>query len=171
MSTIIEEKLAQIYSENKNDLLNFAKKIMKNDLNAEDSVHETFARLCRHDFEDLNVIKPWLYTVCRNFSFQQLAKFKKISYQRNEDLQNESISEDASPCEDLLLKESKEKMKKSFSILNKRQKQAIKLRYYSDLSYAEIAKKMKTTVGNVGFILSTSIEKLRKEMKNNLDRI
>jgi RNA polymerase sigma factor (sigma-70 family) len=46
--------------------------------------------------------------------------------------------------------------------LSKNQQKALKLKYFKDCSYAEIAKKLKTSSGNVGFMLSTAISKLKK---------
>jgi RNA polymerase sigma factor (sigma-70 family) len=46
--------------------------------------------------------------------------------------------------------------------LSDNQKKAIKLRYFNNLSYAEIAKKMKTSEGNVGFSISAGIRNLKK---------
>ena len=52
--------------------------------------------------------------------------------------------------------------------LSKQQQKVIKLRYYSDLDYAQIAKKMKTTSGNVGFHLSTGLKNLRKKLLKSI---
>jgi RNA polymerase sigma factor (sigma-70 family) len=46
--------------------------------------------------------------------------------------------------------------------LSENQRKAIKLRYFNNLSYAEIAKKMKTSENNVGFTICTGIKNLKK---------
>jgi RNA polymerase sigma factor (sigma-70 family) len=46
--------------------------------------------------------------------------------------------------------------------LSEKQRKAIQLRYYKNLSYEEIAKKMNTNVNNVGFSICTGIKNLRK---------
>ena len=163
---ISQEELVEIYNVHKNELYSFSNSIVKNDHNAEDCVQETFRKLLTQNFEDTSYIRAWLYTVCKNFSLRQLKKSKRISYQRDEELYNDIISEDASPSENLDLKDNKILMNEKFSILSPKQLKMIKLRYYSDLSYNQIAEKMKTTSGNVGFMLCTGLQKLRAKMQN-----
>lgn len=51
-------------------------------------------------------------------------------------------------------------LRQSLPKLNKRQRLILDLRYVEELSYGEIAEKTSLSVGNVGFILHTTIKKL-----------
>ena len=52
----------------------------------------------------------------------------------------------------------------SQALLQPQARAAVVLRYYLDLDYAAIAKILGTSSGNVGSMLSRSLERLRREM-------
>ena len=59
--------------------------------------------------------------------------------------------------------EVKKKINILLNTLKDNQKKAIIYRYYKDMTYEQIAKKMKLSTGNVGFILHTAIKKIKEE--------
>jgi RNA polymerase sigma-70 factor (ECF subfamily) len=167
---ISTEQFNKIYTEYTPRLRGFAKKVLFRECLVEECVQEVFTKLLKQDFSkidsstDSNHLQKWLFTVCRNTSFK--LKNKEGRYVEENDF--DTISDEAGPFENLDNKECAKKMLKALKTLSKQQQKVIKLRYYSDLDYAQIAKKMKTTSGNVGFHLSTGLKNLRKKLLKSI---
>ena len=168
---ITHNELVEIYNNNKNKLFTSCLKIVKDRHTAEDILQEIFLRLHKQDFSKIeDHIEMWLFTVCRNLSIKHYHKRERLVL-IGDDFIEEEDEQAIIPDESLMNKERVQKLIKLYKKLPKKQLQAIKLRYYKDLDYNQIAKKMKTTSGNVGYMLSTGIGSLRafflKEKKNN----
>jgi RNA polymerase sigma-70 factor (ECF subfamily) len=171
---IQQDAFLNTYNLNKNKLLASSVKIVKDKHAAEDIIQETFLRLYKQDYAKIkDHIELWLFTVCRNLSIKYYHKQGKISLlgdDFDDDIEDEKVE---IPIDSLMAKERVRKLLKLYRKLPKRQLAAIKYRYYKDLDYTQIAKKMKTTTGNVGFMLSTGISSLRslfaKEKKNHIE--
>lgn len=156
----------RIYKENYHILMSYSSKLNLDFDNAKDSVQDAFSRLSTREHL-WNNPKPWLFTVCRNITFKKLNKNKRM-FPLN-DLDHESkFSEDPQPDECLINEEHKSFLITSLSQLNKRHKEIINLRYFLNLSYEEIGKKMNLNESNVGFILHTAIKKLKKIFLSNI---
>ena len=164
---ISEEEFNEVYKEYFPRLLGHSKKILKRHDLAEDMVHEVFSRLLKEDFNKIKGhLKQWLFLVSYTCSLKQLKKENRFI----EAIESDTISEDADPFENL---NKKEMYKDVFSLIKKlgpKQQEILKLRFYSDLQYKQIAKKMKTTEGSVGFHLSISLRDLRKEFAKSVDK-
>jgi len=167
---ITKEEFETIYKEYTPRLKGFAQKFLFRDCLVEECVQEVFRKLLKQDFSKIdnsiesNHLQKWLFTVCRNTSF----KLKNKENRYVEENHCDTISEEANPFEILDNKECGKQMLKALKTLSKQQQKVIKLRYYSDLDYAQIAKKMKTTSGNVGFHLSTGLKNLRKKLLKSI---
>ena len=163
---ISTEEFNTLYNEWTPKLRAYAKKILYNQENVEDCVQEVFRKLLKQDFDKIrDHIQSWMFVVCRNTSLKVKAKQKLFVDSFEEE---EAISEDHNPFECLDRKELYKKVQNIIKNLTPQQKKMIQLRYKSDLSYEEIAKKMKTTSGNVGFHLSTAVKNVRKKLLNSI---
>ena len=163
---ITTEEFNTLYEEWTPKLRAYANKILYNRESVEDCVQEVFRKLLNQDFNKIkDHIQSWMFVVCRNTSFKIKAKQKLFVDSFEED---EAICEDLNPFESLDRKELYKKVERIIRNLSDQQKKSLKLRYKSDLSYEEIAKKMKTTSGNVGFHLSTAIKNVRKKIGGSL---
>jgi RNA polymerase sigma-70 factor (ECF subfamily) len=171
---ISQEKLVQIYDLYKKRLFVSSLKIVKDHQSAEDVLQEVFFRLHKQDYSKIKErIDLWLFTVCRNLSIKIYHKRNRmvlLGDDKCDDIEDENLLD---PSSDLMNKERVKKLLSFYKKISKKQLSAIKYRYYNDLEYKEIAKKLKTTSGNVGFMLSTGISKLRelfeKEKKRKID--
>jgi RNA polymerase sigma-70 factor (ECF subfamily) len=163
---ISTEEFNELYKEWTPKLRSYAKRILYNQEIVEDCVQEVFRKLLQQDFEKIkDHVQSWMFTVCRNTSFKIKAKQKLFVDAFEEE---EALCEDYDPFESLDRKELYNKVQKIIKTLSKQQKKILQLRYNSDLSYEEIAKKLKTTSGNVGFHLSTAIKNVRKKLLNSI---
>lgn len=161
---IQQDELVHLHGLYKNKLFTSCVKIVRDHQAAEDVIQETFFRLYKQDYAKIkDHIDLWLFTVCRNLSIKVYHKQNKVSLyggsEEFDDIEDESVP---IPSCSLMQKEKVQKLLKFFKKLPKRQVQALKYRYYKDMDYKEIAKKLKTTTGNVGFMLSTATSSLRE---------
>jgi RNA polymerase sigma-70 factor (ECF subfamily) len=166
MTKITDEKFIEIQKQFTNRLRAASYKIVKDNHASEDVIQNVFYKLYKQDYSKIeDHLTEWLFAVCRNFSIKTLHKRNRYVFIDNID---ELDSIDESPCvsETMMQAELIKVMSKLVKKLTKNQQKALKLKYFKDHSYAEIAKKLKTTTGNVGFMLSTGISKL----KNLLDK-
>jgi RNA polymerase sigma-70 factor (ECF subfamily) len=166
MSQITKEKFLEIHSLYKNRLYAASEKIVKDHHRAEDVIQDVFLRLQKQDFSKIeSYISEWLFTVCRNCSIKQY--HKRNRYVLVDDIEElDCIDESASAPQEMMQAELVKVVNRLTKKLSKNQQKALKLKFNKDCSYAEIAKKLKTTTGNVGFMLSTAISKI----KNLLDK-
>jgi RNA polymerase sigma-70 factor (ECF subfamily) len=164
---ITNDFLNEIYINYLPRLSAYAKKILFNDTLVEECVQIVFSKLLKQEcgkIESMEHLHKWLFVVCRNTSFKIRAKENRY-VEKDED---ESISEDPNPFETLDRKELYKEVNKIIKTLSPQQKKMLKLRYFSDLDYNEIAKKMKTSSGNVGFHLSTALKNVRKKLAKSI---
>ena len=166
-----EEKFNEFFKEFYPILLNASFRYLKDEAKAKDCVQKTFIKLNKvnlNRFESKNSLLKFCFTCLRNEAFNYLRNNKKYlfisNFEASEEV-NEGVSEsngfsELASKDDF--KESKSLLKKLMKKLSEREKNAIKLRYFNELSYEKIAKKMKTSVTNVGFLISKSISKMRK---------
>ena len=123
--------------------------ILKDADAAYDLIQEVFIRAIREDrfFNSDFYMKPWLYRVTSNLCFNQVRNTKR----REELLDQNSISEaqEAKQSEDLFEKERRSEILQCIQQLNADHQEVLLLRYYSDLSYNEIAQTLNIKLGTV----------------------
>jgi RNA polymerase sigma factor (sigma-70 family) len=164
---ITDDLFTEVYKNYFPRLSAHARKILYSDSLVEECIQIVFSKLLEQDYskiQNTDHLHKWLFTVCRNTSFK--IKTKENRYVPAEE--NESFCEDLDPFENLDRKELYKKIKKILNTLSPQQKKTIKLRYFSDLDYNEIAKKMKTSTGNVGFHLSTALKNVRTKLTKSI---
>jgi RNA polymerase sigma factor (sigma-70 family) len=164
---ITDDLFEQVYKDYLPRLHAFSKKILYSDSIAEECIQIVFSKLLKQDFskiENADHLQKWLFTVCKNTSLKLKAKENRYV----ESQEDESLSEDPDPFENLDRKELYKEVDKILNTLSPQQKKMIKLRYFSDLDYSQIAKKMKTSTGNVGFHLCTALKNVRKKLAKSI---
>jgi RNA polymerase sigma-70 factor (ECF subfamily) len=161
MSQITQQKFQELYQEYGKRLYGASEKIVKDHQRAEDVIQDVFLRLHKQDFSKIEGhLHEWLFTVCRNCSIKTYHKRNRYVLVENiEEL--DCVDESASTSEDMIQSELLKSMMKLVVKLSKNQQKALKLRYFQDHTYASIAKKMKTTTGNVGFMLNNAVKRLK----------
>lgn len=162
------EQFEIVYKEYTPRLKGLAKKFLYRDSLVEECVQDVFRKLLKQDLSKISGeshLRAWLFKVCKNASL----KIKEKENRFVEENEDENLCEDPNPFENLDKRECYKKATLLMKdVLSKDQQKAIKLRYFSDLDYKEIAKKMKTTTGNVGFLLSVGLTKVRKKLLKSI---
>jgi RNA polymerase sigma factor (sigma-70 family) len=162
----MRNELFDLYENNRGKLLLSAYKILDDYHVAADVVQDAWLRLNEEDYSKISgYATQWLFTVVRNSSLKILKRRKKTTLVHNEEFFEICKVEEVSPFDDLVKKENIKKLIKSFHVLNKTQKKVLECRFYKNLSYIEISKKLNLTVSNVGVIINTIVKKLRLEFK------
>jgi RNA polymerase sigma-70 factor (ECF subfamily) len=168
MNKVSVEDFNKIYLENNKKLMNYAFSMLKDFHQAQDCVQNAYKKLADQDFNKIkDHINKWLFTVCRNYSIKFLNK-RNRNVQLNDNDQNEILFDELSPLENIIQNEKQIKvsalMKKH---LSEREKKIIKMKFYQNLSYEQMAKKLKTSAGCIGFHLSTALKKMRKKFQES----
>jgi RNA polymerase sigma factor (sigma-70 family) len=147
-------------------LLRYAASITGDTERARDIVQETFVKLCGEERENLDGrLTEWLFTVCRNRSLDVRRKEKRMTPLTEMDLE---MRESAEPSPSMVAEqsESSSEILRLLELLPPKQREVIRLKFQSDLSYQEISRVTKLSVSNVGFLIHIGIKSLRRQFQS-----
>lgn len=147
-------------------LLRYALRWCHGDLErARDAVQDTFLRLCAQPRERVEgYLAQWLFTVCRNRMIEVLRKEGRMEPLTDLDLGTRPAA-DPDPAHRSELRDRLQAVAHLLAELPERQQELIRLKFQEDLSYKEISAITALSVSNVGFLLHTSIQTLRRRMR------
>lgn len=133
---------------------------------AEDLVQETFLRLLRaiRQYRYPRPFKPWLYAIATNLARDHYKRAEMRhggSASDHETLWEAAGDPSAGPEESLLAEREAQQVAQAVTALPAHQREAVILRYYQDLSLAEIAETLGVPVGTVKSRLSLGLRRLR----------
>jgi RNA polymerase sigma-70 factor (ECF subfamily) len=148
-----------------------AYRMVKNHDAADDIAQETFinAYSSIKSFKLGYSFYTWLYRICMNLSINHLKRQKFVvpESQFEEEaspLEKETTKED--PLSLLVQKEQERKIEQAIDSLPSKYKAVFILKVYEDLSYEEIAKTLKISLGTVMSRLFRAREKLQEQLKD-----
>lgn len=132
---------------------------------AMDISQEVFLKVYRKldSYSGKGSFKGWLITVARNESTSWLRKHRR--HQGHDELTPES-DRAIGPGQEVHVarRESRETLLKEMQQLNPRQRTAVSLRYFGEMSIQEVAEALDCSTGVVKSILFRSLEKLRNQL-------
>ena len=132
---------------------------------ARDVVQDTFLKLCRADRPALNGrLAAWLYTTCRNGAIDVRRKSRRTN-PASTDVETRAADQ-PSPGSAAEQKETAGEMLRLVALLPENQREVIRLRFQGGLKYREISEVTGLTVSNVGFLIHTAIDTIRKRMSD-----
>lgn len=131
---------------------------------ARDVVQDVFLKLYKQDPTSVqDRLKSWLYTVARNRAIDIIRKNKPMTVTSSEAF--ETLDDwRPDPSAQAERAERHQEVLKLVDRLPDNQREVIRLKFQSDLSYKEIAEITDLSVSNVGFLLHTGIKRLRSLM-------
>lgn len=160
--------LKEIYDLHIHDLENYCKKFTKDVELIEDVLHDMFVHIWqkRDTIGQTDSIMSYLCVSVRRDLIRKLNKATLTTSTENTEKMDVNFSISA---EDILIQEEskeddKAKLEKAFEHLSHRQREAIYLKYYSELSYEEICTIMDINYQSVRNLISKGILLLREKI-------
>lgn len=164
-----EKALELMYHKYIRALFNYGIKIVKDEYLVEDCIQEMFIDLWkrRDHLGNTHFIKFYLLKALKRKIIRKNNKKKKLLSES--EIEEGYAFEVVFSCESELIRdelthEQKEQINKALSALSKRQREAIYLKFYSHLSYEQIARVMKIDKSAVYTLIFKSVNKLRKHL-------
>lgn len=145
--------------------LSYTKKLVGN--MSEDITQETFFKVWEYAYkfnEDKAKFSTWFYTILNNNCYSLLKK-EKSKRENTFQLDEQTLGGNFNVEEILFEKQQKTALIKVIKKLNKREQQAIVLRYYEDLSNQNTAEIMDCSVKAIETLLDRAKKKLKKFIK------
>lgn len=128
---------------------------------ARDVVQDVFLKLSQHIATlDAERLAPWLFTVCKNRALDHQRKHQRLIVMETESLDQEA-SNSPRPGDDMESRETAATLRSLIETLPTRQREAVRLKFITGLDYKEISQVMKTSIGNVGYLIHHGVQSLR----------
>lgn len=136
-----------------NDVYGFQIKRTENENDAEDITIQTFSKAFDkiNTYDDQYSFKTWLITISKNIHIDLVRKRKKslLDSRRNDDA-IKGVHDDALSIEDQLIQEQNlANLLRDIKSLKPHYQEVINLRYFNELSYADIAEKLNEPINNI----------------------
>jgi RNA polymerase sigma-70 factor (ECF subfamily) len=144
-----------------------ARYIVKDHQEAYDVVQEVFIKAMREDrlFDEDFKIKAWLFRVTSNLCFNQVRNRKRRGAILDTMMKPEALGADQ--LESVFAGQQREEVMASLEQLSDDHKEILLLRYYDDLSYAEISDVLQVKLGTVMSRLSRARMRLLAIMEES----
>lgn len=154
---------AEAFARHQASLLRYATRLLGDSERAKDVVQDTYARMLEQKPETLEGhVAEWLYTVCRRRAFDVMRKEGRVK--RFEEGELERLEASGSiPGRSLEAEELKERILALVCNLPANQQEVIRLKFQQGFSYKEISRITELSVSNVGFLIHTAVQRLRRE--------
>ena len=170
------DAFAQIVRQYGPQLLGYISKLNGSDNSSEDVFQETFKRVHEksHTFKGER-LKPWIYRIATNIVFDRARRKKRVKFVSLNTSSEEGRTDAAAmveadpesdPKQRVLKKERAHKVRQALETLPKRQKAALVLSYYQQLSYTEVADVMGCSVGTVKTQVFRALRALAGKLPN-----
>lgn len=136
-----------------NDVYGFQLKRTQNENDAEDITIQTFSKAFDKidTYNDSYVFKTWLIAISKNIHIDLVRKRKRnILDDRGNGEAIKKVLDDAPSMEDQLIQEQNlADLLRDIKKLKPHYQEVINLRYFNELSYADIAEKLKEPINNI----------------------
>lgn len=158
---------AEIYKTMAPPIFRLCRRALPTRQDAEDATGDTFlkARLRLAQYDASRPFPPWLYRVAANHCWDEL---RRKSPHRELDDSEAALSkleaEAPTPQEAVLVNESKRTVRRAIAGLEDRTRLAVILRYFADMSYAEIGDVLGISSNFTGVLLLRARRTLRKKL-------
>jgi RNA polymerase sigma-70 factor (ECF subfamily) len=170
------DAFAQIVREYGPQLLGYISKLNGSDHSSEDVFQETFKRVHEksHTFKGER-LKPWIYRIATNIVYDRARRKKRVKFVslntscedgRTDAAAMVEADPESDPKQRALKKERAHKVRQALETLPKKQKAALVLSYYQQLSYTEVADVMGCSVGTVKTQVFRALKALAGKLPN-----
>jgi RNA polymerase sigma-70 factor (ECF subfamily) len=160
----------QLYHDYAPAIFRFCRRALPTREDAEDATMEVFMKLKGklHQYDSSRPFTSWLYKVAANHCWDTLRRRKIRQDKEAEDSDTEPLQHpDPGQLDKLIEQRSSVEVRKALSTLGKRARMALVMRYYSDMSYDEIADELGVRRAFVGVVLLRARHELRQALEGN----
>ena len=159
-----------LYREFAPAIFRFCRRAMPTREDAEDATMEIFMKLREKlaQFDTDRSFTAWLYKVAANHCWDMLRRRKARHDKDTEDVEELPLeAPEPNQLERLIEERTGEEVRKALSKLGARARMALVMRYYSDMSYDEIADALGVRRPFVGVVLLRARHELRQALMEN----
>ena len=159
----------ELYREYAPAIFRFCRRALPTREDAEDATMDIFAKLMRDNrilqYDQSRSFTAWLYKVAANHCWDVLRRRKTRQDKETEDLENVPLEHpDPNQLDKLIEQRTSEEVRKALEKLGARARMALVMRYYSDMSYDEIADALGVRRAFVGVVLLRARHELRQAL-------
>ncbi|MEK3890642.1 sigma-70 family RNA polymerase sigma factor [Bacillus sp. FSL K6-3431] len=159
----MKESIESIYDYYFNDIYRFLLSLSRDHHTAEDLVQETFLRAYLHvDKHDNESIKSWLFTVAHHAFIDYYRKQKRIELKK-QGFFSKLLDKRNTPEESIVIQEDIQEIINLLDGLPEKQKYAVLLHDFHELSYLEAATVMNVSLANFKVILYRGRQAVRRK--------
>ena len=160
----------ELYREYAPAIFRFCRRAMPTREDAEDATMEIFMKLREKltQYDQSRSFTAWLYKVSANHCWDMLRRRRVRQDKETDDVENVPIEHpDPNQLERLIEERSNEEVRKALAKVGTRARMALVMRYYSDMSYDEIADALGVRRAFVGVVLLRARHELRQALGEN----
>ena len=160
----------ELYREYAPAIFRFCRRAMPTREDAEDATMEIFMKLREKlsQYDQSRSFTAWLYKMSANHCWDMLRRRKVRQGKETEDVDELPLAAtDPNQLEKLIEERSGEEVRKALDKLGVRARMALVMRYYSDMSYDEIADALGVRRAFVGVVLLRARHELRNALGEN----
>ena len=159
-----------LYREYAPAIFRFCRRAMPTREDAEDATMDIFMKLREKlvQFDPSRSFSAWLYKVAANHCWDLLRRRKARHDKDMEDVEELPLeAPEPNQLERLIEERNSEEVRKALSTLGSRARMALVMRYYSDMSYDEIADALGVRRPFVGVVLLRARHELRQALQGS----
>jgi RNA polymerase sigma factor (sigma-70 family) len=157
----------ELYREFAPAIFRFCRRALPTREDAEDATMEIFMKLRDKliQYDQTRSFSAWLYKVAANHCWDLLRRRKTRQDKETGDLENVPLEHpDPNQLEKLIEQRTNEEVRRALAKLGSRARMALVMRYYSDMSYDEIADALGVRRAFVGVVLLRARHELRQSL-------
>lgn len=164
------EAWGELYREYAPAIFRFCRRAMPTREDAEDATMEIFMKLKGKlgQYDATRSFSAWLYKVAANHCWDILRRRRIRQDKETEDVESVPLEHpEPSQLEKLIEQRSSNEVRKALEKMGARARMALVMRYYSDMSYDEIADALGVRRAFVGVVLLRARHELRQALAGN----
>lgn len=165
------EAWGTLYREYAPAMFRFYRRALPTREDAEDATMDIFIKLQKNlgQYDTTRSFSAWLYKVAANHCWDMLRRRRIRQDKETEDVENVPLEHpDPSALDKMIEERSSEEVRKALGKLGSRARMALVMRYYSDMSYDEIADALGVRRQFVGVVLLRARHELRQALEGNV---
>lgn len=146
------------------------RRIVVDHAEADDVTQETFVKafLSLGDFRGDSSFYTWLYRIAVNMSLNAVRKRQVVEYLRESEIINRLFPQQVNPQQEVEFREVESQLQLAVATLPEKQRAVFVMRFFEEMSYEEIGKVLKTSVGGLKANYFHALKKVQEFLSNEI---